>query len=35
MAELPAAWIKRQSEIWETDEKTVTEWFKKVCANNP
>ena len=35
MAELPAAWIKRQCEIWETDEKTVTEWIKKVCANNP
>ena len=35
MAELPAAWVKRQSEIWETDEKTVIEWFKKLCANNP
>ena len=30
-----ARWIKRQSEIWETDEKTVIEWLEKVCANDP
>ena len=43
MAELPendtidpwAKWIKRQCEWWETDEKTVTEWIEKLCANDP
>ena len=35
MDELPAAWIKRQCEIWKTDEKTVIECIKKVCANDP
>ena len=42
MAKLPendtiawTKWIKRQCEIWETDEKTVVEWVKKVNANNP
>ena len=36
MSELPPAeWIKRQSELWQTGEKTVIEWFEKLCANNP
>ena len=30
-----AKWIKRQCEIWETDEKTVIEWLENVCANDP